>query len=400
MPSFLSNKKASFIKAAKSRKNEKKRPESASSQKSDTHSNSSTATVRPIQRETEVIETKHIPEQPIDLIDEEKAMAKKLDELSLTLPKSKSDTGFNNYLVSPTPGQLHIPRTESFGDIKTLHSVKSNPTTPVSYTNGMPRSESVSRGDRSLAMSRNRREATYCKYLLRNAAHRRSASRLSQKVNNDPALRAVINREVDTPSELTSVTSLSSFGSMSSFQSIGSLSTQDASLGKDNLARVMAKENKSRITQLLVLARRRQLAQDDLKNFTLKDIAICGKRLDRAFLLQEQLHYSGVMYPIKLVSIDDLMFPNKKLTIKVGHYFRLFLCCVNCFCRERVSCVGPGSIDCTLQTGFTHHLIRLLMDPIQMERFTCISGHILGIFPCLFGVYYAHCTQLVHGYSA
>ena len=322
MPSFLSNKKANFIKATKAKKNEKKRPESASSQKSDTHSNSSTATVRPIQRETEVIETKNMPEQPIDLIDEEKAMAKKLDELSLTLPKSKSDTGFNNYLVSPTPGQLSIPRTESFGDIKTLHSVKSNPTTPVSFNNGpSPRCDSLSRGDRSLAMSRNRREATYCKYLLRNAAHRRSASRLSQKVSNDPSLRGVINREAETPSELTSVTSLSSFGSMSSFHSIGSMNSHsnrdDASLGKDNLGRLMAKENKNKITQLLVLARRRQLAQDDLKKFTLKDIAICGKRIDRAFVLNEHLHYSGVMYPIKLVSIDDLMFPYKKLAIKV-----------------------------------------------------------------------------------
>ena len=326
MPSFLANKKANFIKAAtRAKKNEKKRPESASSQKSDTHSNSSTATVRPIQRETEVIETKHSPEQPIDLIDEEKAMAKKLDELTLTIPKSKSEhTGFHSYVVSPSPGQLSISRTESFGDIKTLHNVKSNPTTPVSFTNGpSPRCDSLSRGERSLTMSRNRREATYCKYLLRNAAHRRSASRLSQKVNNDPNLRSVINREAETPSELTSVTSLSSFGSMSSFHSINSLTSHsnrdDASLGRDNLGRVMAKENKNKITQLLVLARRRQLAKDDLKKFTMKDIAICGKRIDRAFLLNEDLHYSGVVYPIKLVSIDDLMFPHKKLTIKVRH---------------------------------------------------------------------------------
>ena len=335
MPSFLSNKKHNFIKTAKSAKKcseGKKRPESASSTRSETHSNSSTATVRPIQREETLKDhsiTKHVPEkQPIDSVDEEKAMAKKLDALALTMPKSKSDTGFNNYIVSsPTP-PLTMQRTGSYGDVKSLHSIKSGASTPVSFnqsshghlaTQRSCDNGALSRGDRSLAMSRNRREATYCKYLLRNAAHRRSASRLSQKMGHDNAMRSM--RDTETPSELTSVTSLSSFGSASSLgHSISSLS-QDPSLGKDLLGRIMAKENKNKLTQLLVLSRRRQLAQDDLRAFTLQDIAVCGKRMDRAFVLGEAMHYSGVVYPIKLVSTDDLMFPHKKLAIKVRSFY-------------------------------------------------------------------------------
>eukprot|EP00116_Pleurobrachia_bachei_P005836 sb/3466098/ len=331
MPSFLSSKKDAFLKAAKSKKAEKKRPESASSQKSETHSTSSTATVRPIQREeapAPVAEKQ--PEQPIDIIDEEKAMALKLDGLQLSMPKSKSDTGFNNYHVSPTP-PIHITRTNSYGDVKNIHAVKSNPPTPVSFNNS-PRCDSLSRGDRSIAMSRNRREATYCKILLRNAAHRRSNSRLSQKLSGGEVR---YHRDTETPSELTYVSSLSSFGSMNSFQSNGSLNSHhrdEIAANKDaNMARAIAKDNKTKMTQLLVLARRRQLAQDDLRRFTLKDVAVCGSRMDRSFLLQEVLHYSGVMYPVKLVSTDDLMFPNKKLAIKVrerGGMFRHVRCVI------------------------------------------------------------------------
>ena len=325
MPSFLSNRKTSLIKAARSKKNDKKRPESASSQKSETNSHSSTATVRPIQRE-EVIEA--MPEQPIDFIDEEKAIARKLDALKLALPRSRSDTGFNSYLVSSPPPQppTGIPHTESLGDLQALinngSSNKTSPPTPNSYSSGTsipsPRCDGMSRGDRSLAMSRNRREATYCKYLLRNAAHRRSASRLSQKA--EQPLRSV-SRDVETPSELASLTSLSSFGSMSSFQSIGSLNSHcnrdEAIMGKDTLSRYLAREHKNKITQLLVVVRRRQLAKDDLAKFSLKDVAVCGKRIDRAYLHNETLHYSGVIYPAKLVSTDDLMFPNKKISVKV-----------------------------------------------------------------------------------
>ena len=290
-----------------------------------------------------------MPEQPIDFIDEEKAIAKKLDELTLGLPKSKSDTGFNSYLVhAPPPPHNGIPQTESFNDIQTLinnnnnynnnnnnhypSNKSSSPTTPTSLTSGTsmpspsPRCDGMSRGDRSLAMSRNRREATYCKYLLRNAAHRRSASRLSQKVG-DPNFGRSVSRDVETPNEMTSVTSLSSFGSMSSFQSIGSVNSfcqrEEGILGKENLSRLLSREHKSKIAQMLVLVRRRQLARDDLTHFSLKDVAVCGKRIDRAFLHSETLHYTGVIYPAKLVSTDDLMFPNKKLSVKVSVYYTL-----------------------------------------------------------------------------
>ena len=331
MPSFLSKHRPSFVKSTK-KNAEKKRPASASSQKSETHSNSSTATVRPIQHQEPAIELKETPEDTIDIISEEKAIAKKLDELSMNMTKSKSDTGFNNYIVStningiPNSNNNSLQRTESFGDIKTLHSLRSNPSPNPIANSISPRCDSLTRCDRTLALSRNRREATYCKYLLRNAAHRRSSSRLSQKVSNDASLRALTYRDSETPSELTSVTSLSSFGSISSFHSIGSLNSHSTSQDvhvKDALSRVISKDNKNKITQILMLSRRRQLAQDDLKAFTLKDIAICGSRIDRAFLLKETPHYSGVMYPVKLVSTDDLMFPNKKLTIRVSTFVYL-----------------------------------------------------------------------------
>ena len=345
MPSFLSSKKCTFIKTSKKAKaaavGDKKRPASASSLKSETHSNSSTATVRPIQvqesedgslakdksQQDEVTVIEETLKECID--DYNKARGK--EEYSVTenmkMSKSKSDTGFN-HMVSPVQ---HVQRTESYGDIKSLHVVKANPS---------PRNTlevtSQSRGERSLTMSRNRREATYCKYLLRNAAHRRSQSRLSQKLNkldsmgsvtSNEALRQIYSREDSTPSELTSVTSLSSFGSVSSFHSANSLASNNTGADmQGNLARVLAKENKTKMSALLVLARRRQLARDDLSKFSMSDIAVCGSRIDRAYVQQqEELHYLGVIYPIKIVSTDDLMFPNRKFSLQVGSMLVLML---------------------------------------------------------------------------